>query len=181
MSSNLGRQFGSLQRLPGRPGGLAGQALGCPLTHAAVCTEDHARLLIIEWRSGKHRAIYYGPDEEHFVHEESAKDLEPQFSYSAYVTCEGLNHDALAVLPLADLAGGQVGSLWNASRAAIREHFNARRLERRREQVAEWKKNRTYPYEGEPQTEAEKAERAVFDVVSGALSQQISTRSPTPG
>jgi hypothetical protein len=80
------------------------------------------------------------------------------------------------MLPLADMAGGYVGALWNASRRAIREHFHARRLERRREQVAKWKEDKTYPYEGEPKTEAERAERAVFDVVSGTLSQQISAK-----
>ena len=104
------------------------------------------------------------------------QNLEPHFSYSAYVTWEGLDHDALAMLPLGDLAGGAVGALWTATRQAIREHFNARRLERRRAQVTEWKRNKTYPYEGEPKSEAEKAERAVFDVVSGALSQQISRK-----
>jgi hypothetical protein len=144
------------------------------LTFADDATQHEASLLIIEWKAGTHRAIYYGPDDEHFVHEESAKELEPPFSYSAYVTWEGLSHDAVAMLPLGDMAGGAVGGLWNATRDAIHEHFHARRRERRRAQVAEWKKNKTYPYEGEPRTEAEKAERAVFDVVSGTLSQQIS-------
>ena len=138
--------------------------------------QQEAALHIIEWKSGKHRAIYYGPDKEHFLHEESAKDLESLFRYSAYVTWDGLDHDALAVIGLGDLAGGNVGALWNAARDAIREHFASRRRERRREQVARWKQDKVYPYEGEPTTETEKAERAVFDVVSGALSPQISSK-----
>lgn len=139
--------------------------------------EHHsASLRIIEWKSGSHRAIYYGPDGEHFLHEESAKDLETSFRYSAYVSWEGLDHDALAVIGLGDMAGGSVGALWNATRDAIRSHFAVRRRERRREQVVKWKQDKVYPYEGEPSSEAEKAERAVFDVVSGVLSPQISAK-----
>jgi Histidine kinase-, DNA gyrase B-, and HSP90-like ATPase len=138
--------------------------------------EHKAELLIIEWRSGRHRATYYGPDSEHFVHEEPGKDIEAQFSYSAYVSWPGLDHDALAVLPLGDMAPEPVCDLWDASRKAIRGHFNNRRRERRRAQVDKWKQDGTYPYTGEPASETEKAERAIFDVVSGALSQQISTR-----
>jgi len=138
--------------------------------------EQQGLLHIIEWRSGKHRALYYGPDDRHFLYEESAKDLEPQFSYSAYITWNGLNHGALSMLPLGDMAPGDIGSLWQAVQRALHEHFAGRRRERRRDQLAKWKKDRVYPYEGEPKTESEKAERAVFDVVSGTLSQQISTK-----
>lgn len=129
---------------------------------------------VIEWRSGKHRAIYYGPDEHHFPVEEPGGEVEGQYSFSAYVTWDGLNHDAVAVLGLGDMAPEPINQLWRASRRAIREHFNRRRRERRREQVEKWKETGVYPYQGEPATEPEKAERAVFDVVSGALVPHIS-------
>jgi histidine kinase/DNA gyrase B/HSP90-like ATPase len=139
-------------------------------------TSYQAKLRIIEWKSGSHRAIYYGQDDEHFIHEESAKDVESQFRYSAYVTWDGLDDEAASLVGLGDMAGGAVSALWNATRDAIRSHFAGRRRERRREQVIKWKQQKIYPYEGEPKTEAEKAERAVFDVVSGTLSPQISTK-----
>jgi hypothetical protein len=135
-----------------------------------------AKLRIIEWKSGMHRAIYYGKDEEHFLHEESAKDCEPRFRFSAYVTWDRLDDEALSVIGLGDMAGGAVGSLWAAAREGIRDHFANRRRERRREQVIKWKQDKVYPYPDEPKTEAERAERALFDVVSGALSAQISTK-----
>jgi hypothetical protein len=135
-----------------------------------------AQLRIIEWKSGTHRAIYYGWDNEHFLYEESAKDVEPQFRFSAYVTWEGLDDDALSVVGLGDMAGGSIAALWNAARDGIRDHFNARRRLRRREQVTKWKNDKVYPYVEEPKSETERAERAVFDVVSGALSTQISAK-----
>lgn len=135
-----------------------------------------AQLRIIEWRTGTHRAIYYGRDSEHFVHEESARDVEPQFNFSAYVTWPGFDDDALSLIGLGELAGGSVGALWTAVRDGIRDHFNARRRERRRDQVTKWKTDKVYPYTGDPQSDAERAERTVFDVISGALSPQISSK-----
>ena len=128
---------------------------------------------IIEWRSGKHRAVYFGPDGDHFPYEESGSDFESQFAYSAYITWPGLDPDELNVLGLRDMAPGDVGALWAVVRRTIQEHFAARRRKRRREQVEQWKESGVYPYQGEPVSEPERAERAVFDVVSGTLVQHI--------
>jgi hypothetical protein len=129
---------------------------------------------VIEWRSGKHRAVYFGSDEDHFLYEESGSDLESHFTYSAYVTWPRLGHTELAALGLGDMAPGEVGELWTAMRKAIREHFASRRRQRRREQVEKWKESGAYPYQGDPISQPERAERAVFDVVSGTLAQHIS-------
>jgi len=134
----------------------------------------HGRLRIIEWRSGKHRALYFGPDEQHFVYEEPGNDIEGQYPYSAYVTWDGLDVERVGVLGLGDLAPEPVSDLRHSVRQAIREHFARRRRERRREQVQDWKATGVYPYQGDPATEPEQAERAVFDVVSGALAPHIS-------
>lgn len=136
--------------------------------------ENEAVLRIIEWRSGKHRAVSFGPDADHFPYETSGTPFENQFTYSAYVTWNKLGIDELAALGLGDMAPGAVGELWTAAREAIRDHFNARRRERRREQVEHWKETGVYPYKTEPATETERAERAVFDVVSGTLVPHIS-------
>jgi len=132
-----------------------------------------AALRIIEWKTVKHRAIYYGQDAEHFVYEESAVDVETQFRYSAYVTWDGLDHEALSVIGLGDMSDAPVGALWTAARSGIREHFQNRRRERRRDQLEKWKKEDVYPFEGEAKSETEKAERAIFDVVAGTIAAQI--------
>lgn len=136
--------------------------------------ENEAVLRIIEWRSGKHRAVSFGPDADHFPFETSGTAFENQFTYSAYVTWDKLGIDELAALGLGDMAPDAVGELWTAAREAIRDHFNARRRERRREQVEHWKETGVYPYKSEPANETERAERAVFDVVSGTLVPHIS-------
>lgn len=132
-----------------------------------------ATVRIIEWRSGKHRAVAFGRDNNSFPYEESGNEFESQFAYSAYVTWSALGSDELAVLGLRDMASGDVGDLWKAVRAAIHEHFASRRRDRRREQIKQWQESGVYPYQGEPASEPERAERAVFDVVSGTLVPHI--------
>lgn len=136
-----------------------------------------ASLRIIEWKNGNHRALYYGPDAEHFVFEEPAKDVEPVYHFSAYVTWDGLDDKALSVLGLGDIAGGAVSAMWAAAREGIRSHFTTRRRERRKEQIDRWKQDKIYPYEGEAKTETEKVERAVFDVFAGTIAPQISNKA----
>lgn len=141
-----------------------------------VGTHHEAALRVIEWQSVKHRAIYYGQDAEHFVYEESAVDVETQFRYSAYVTWAGFDHDALSLIGLGDMSDAPVGALWTAARKGIREHFQNRRRERRRDQLDKWKQDNVYPFEGEAKSETEKAERTIFDVVAGTIATQIPTK-----
>ncbi|GHH32662.1 ATP-binding protein [Lentzea cavernae] len=147
-----------------------------PVEFSDGSATHHCQVRIIEWRSGKHRALYFGPDEHRFVYEEPGSDVEAQFPYSAYITWEGLTSEHLEVIGLGDMAGSPVSDLWKAARQAIREHFNTRRRERRREQVDQWKSTGVYPYKGTPKTEPERIERVVFDVVSGTLVPHISKR-----
>lgn len=135
---------------------------------------NEATVRIIEWRTGKHRALHFGPDVDHFPFETSGADFENQYAHSAYVTWSGLGIDELSLLRLGDMAQNEVGELWDVVRRTIRGHFNGRRRERRREQVERWKKTGIYPYKGEPTNKSDRAERAVFDVVSGTLVPHIS-------
>ncbi|WP_427888642.1 ATP-binding protein [Kribbella sp. GL6] len=127
---------------------------------------------VIEWRSGTHRRLYFGGDDQHFTFELDGSDVESQFAFSAYVTCAALQDQAEAV-QLADLAPEPINEIRRAARRLLREHFALRRRQRRREQIVSWQERGIYPYRGDPASEAEAAERAVFDVVSGTLSPHI--------
>jgi hypothetical protein len=138
---------------------------------AAVIT-----IRIIEWRTGRHRAVYFGEDEERFVVEMSGAELESQTAFSAYVTWADFDVDTFSELGLGEMAPDPAGAVWRATKTAVRDHFASRRRSRRRDQINEWKSKGIYPYEAEPTTEADKAERAVFDIVSSALVPQIPKR-----
>lgn len=92
------------------------------------------------------------------------------------MTWAGLDHDALSLIGLGDMSDEAVGALWTAARKGIREHFQNRRRERRRDQLDKWKQDNVYPFEGEAKSETEKAERAIFDVVAGTIAPQIPSK-----
>lgn len=76
-------------------------------------------------------------------------------------------------LPLAELQAGEFSEVIAAVRERIKTHFKAREQERRAEQVQKWKTQGDYPYEGDPQTEAERAERETFDYVATTVARKF--------
>src|ERR1041385_7210043 len=53
-----------------------------------------------------------------------------------------------------------------SARDKMRDHFRGRSAEVATELVEEWKKEKLYPYEGDPKSDVERAERQVFEVVA---------------
>ena len=58
-------------------------------------------------------------------------------------------------------------------RTLLKDHFEDRRAEKRRELVQGWKQQGTYPYQGEPRTEEDQVERATFDVVATSINRHV--------
>lgn len=56
---------------------------------------------------------------------------------------------------------------------AIKGYFRERQAERARSVVEEWKAESIYPYEGEPRTTLEEAERQVFEIVAVTASEYL--------
>lgn len=135
--------------------------------------EQLASARIIEWNTGKHRALYFGPDTDHFVYETAGDQFEKHFSFSVYITWPGLGSEELSLLGLHEMAEGDVGELWRTTGRVVRNYFNTRRREQRRHLIEQWQDNGIYPYTSEPKTDTEQAERAVFDAISGTIAAQI--------
>jgi hypothetical protein len=53
-----------------------------------------------------------------------------------------------------------------AAKETMRDHFRRRASEKALGLVAEWQREKVYPYEGQPATAIEEAERQVFNVVA---------------
>ena len=60
-----------------------------------------------------------------------------------------------------------------AAKAGMKDHFRAREAEDAQALVREWKEQKIYPYEGEPEDPLETAERQVFDVVAVNLNAYL--------
>ncbi len=133
--------------------------------------EQAARLRVIEWRVGSERSLYLC-DAEGIPVDEAGSKAAPDFTYSAYVLWPPMPDHRNDWL-LGESEQTAVGALLTAARAQLDEHFETRRAEQRRQLVAEWKEKKTYPYKGQPTSEADKVERATFDVVSTSIRRHI--------
>ena len=129
-------------------------------------------LRIIEWVSDPGRAIHLCDISGAVLSTVSPEIHTPGFNYTAYLLWDELGSRSEELL-LAELQSGELADVIDAARSQIRTHFHARETERRAEQVQKWKDEGDYPYVGEPQTEAERAERETFDYVATTVARKI--------
>jgi hypothetical protein len=143
-----------------------------PLVNLTKAAQDPPVLRIIEWATDPGRAIHLC-DLSGSVLETISPDIHtPGFNYTAYVLWEEFS-TRTDDLRLADLQAGEFGEVIAAVREQIKAHFRAREAQRRAEQVQQWKNEGDYPYDGEPQTEAERAERETFDYVATTVARKL--------
>jgi hypothetical protein len=102
----------------------------------------------------------------------------PGHHFTAYLLWDGLK-DYLDDLVLAEWQESPVQPLIEAAREQLREHFRQRDEERRRDQVIRWKAEKVYPYESEPTSAAEAAERQVFDHVATTIARRLPAAQPS--
>lgn len=132
-----------------------------------------ARVRVIEWREAAERAVHLC-DADGVPVDDLPDAPAPDFRYSAYVLWEGMpNHRNEAALADFEAEPSVVGALVDAVRLRLKDYFDERRAQKRREVVEGWKRQGTYPYPGEPQTEEEQVERATFDVVATSINRHV--------
>lgn len=125
-----------------------------------------AELHVIEWRADTKRTLYLCSADGFPLDQFETKFHVPGFSFSAYLKSQYVellhNDDRLG---LAEMDPPLAASIEKA-RETIKNYFRDRASERGRNVVDEWKAADVYPYRGEPQSDVEKAERQVFDIVA---------------
>jgi hypothetical protein len=67
------------------------------------------------------------------------------------------------------------------ARTSIKTIFRNRAAEKAKAVVDEWKAKKIYPYEGEAQTQIEKAERQIFDIVAVTVQEATPDFNEAPG
>jgi hypothetical protein len=132
-----------------------------------------ATLTIIEWRKPVERKILLCDEDGFTLGEAQARFHAPGFNFTVYLRWSGFRKriDALTVADFdADLT-----AVIDSARAAARAYFHERTREHERETIERWKKEGVYPYEEEPEPEAEvdRAERALFDIVATTAATTI--------
>lgn len=96
----------------------------------------------------------------------------PGHHFTAYLLWDGFRR-YLDELTLADWEDSALRPVMDAAREHLREHFRKREEERRREQVMQWQAEKVYPYDLEPASAAQAAERQVFDHVATTIARRL--------
>jgi hypothetical protein len=90
----------------------------------------------------------------------------PGFEFTAYLKSSLIRElDAEGNLVFEEIDPA-LNVLIESARSTLREHFRRRAAETTIELVESWKKEKIYPYQGEPKDIVEAVERQVFDVVA---------------
>jgi hypothetical protein len=125
-----------------------------------------ASLEIVEWRIKAQRRLFFC-DANGFPLDETTPGIQaPGFEFTAYVKSDYFA-DLLAsnLLDLANMDPA-VDRCLSAAKKVMREHFRKRAAEKAAGLVQEWRNEKVYPYEGEPTSVVERAEREVFNVLA---------------
>ncbi|MCZ7590540.1 MAG: ATP-binding protein [Gaiella sp.] len=134
-----------------------------------------AKLTIIEWIKPVERAMYLCDEDGFTLSETPARFHAPGFNFTLYVRWAGFR-ERIADLSVAEF-DADLTAVIDTARAAARIYFNERTREHERETIERWKEEGVYPYEAEPEPEAEveRAERALFDIVATTAAPTIDT------
>jgi hypothetical protein len=131
-------------------------------------------LTVIEWKHQVERALYLCDENGISLHALPPNIQAPGYHFTGYVRSRYIRElDKQGLLVLEELHA-DVTELITRAKAKLRDHFRSRAAEDAAALVEAWKKERVYPYEGEPQGHVEVAERQVFDVVAVNLNSYLS-------
>jgi hypothetical protein len=123
-------------------------------------------LTIIEWNKTTDRALFLCDENGVALHKVSAGIHAPGFEFTAYLKSPLITElDAEGSLVLEEIDPA-LHVFIESARDTLRDHFRRRAAETTIELVESWKKEKIYPYQGEPKDIVEAVERQVFDVVA---------------
>ena len=137
------------------------------------------RLDIIEWKSATNRALYLCNKKGFPLAEIERRFHIGAFQFSAYLKSAYISKlQTEGTLELAEM-NPLVVAVADEAQVAIKDYFRNRAAQEARTVVEEWKVSQVYPYEGEPTTRIEQAERQVFDIVAVTAWQYLPDSSTT--
>lgn len=143
-----------------------------PVSLSVDGIEDEIPLTIIEWSTKVERALHFCDADGVSLAQIPPGIQAPGFEFTAYLTWDGFKETHTQIL-LGDMAEEPLPAIIEAAKDALRTHFKERAAQRGAELVQAWKADNTYPYDGEPTTEVERAERDLFEVVAVAAASVV--------
>ena len=129
--------------------------------------DERIVLEVIEWEVSAERRIYLCDLEGVTLADVQAQTRAPGFNFTAYLSWRGFR-EREHELGLAEM--NDMRSIIDVARKTLQEHFNRRIEQARPDLISQWKSEASYPYEGEPSSALDEANRELFDITAIALS-----------
>ena len=120
---------------------------------------------VIEWHDQFDRALFLCDANGITLHQMPPGIQAPGFHFTAYARWDGFRAHESDLL-LADTGLPETAGAIEASRDALRKHFQQRAIEQARMLVDEWRDENVHPYPDPPADNAERAEQALFNYVA---------------
>lgn len=132
-----------------------------------------AELEIIEWRNVTTRGLYLCTEQGFPLSKVTTRFHVGEFHFSAYLKSPFITKlHGEAQLDLAEM-NPLLNDCVEEAQQTIKTYFRERAAERARTVVEEWKADNVYPYQGEPKSPLEDAERKVFDILAVTASDYM--------
>jgi hypothetical protein len=139
--------------------------------------KGEASLTVIEWSIPVERSLYLCDAGGASLQEVRPQIHAPGFDFTGYVRWDGFAKH-LHNLSLAEWGGNEdLDEPIEKAKELLRDHFRDRSSEATKRLIEDWKTDEAYPYQGEPQSTVERAERQVFDVVALAAAKAVTSSS----
>lgn len=125
-----------------------------------------AKLIVVEWKKSTTRHLYLCDASGFALHSMLVGIKAPNLNFTAYVRSAYFRklHDNNELM--LDELQPAIACVHEAAKNILRNYYQRRIAEQAAEVVDEWKRDRVYPYEGEPTSNVERSERQVFDVIA---------------
>ncbi|BCH58948.1 hypothetical protein RvVAR0630_15720 [Agrobacterium vitis] len=124
------------------------------------------KLNVIEWKSASERWLFLCGEEGFPLHRITPRFHSPGHQFSAYLKSSYvITLQEQGLLELAEMNPPLIKAL-ESTAEAIKAYFRDRDIEAISSEIDQWKAQEIYPYERDPETAVEKAERKVFDIVA---------------
>ena len=128
--------------------------------------EEHLELEVIEWGVSAERRIYLCDLDGVPLADVRAQSRAPGFNFTAYLSWRGFREREHEI-GLAEM--NDMRPIIDVARKTLQEHFNRRIEEARPDIISQWKSEASYPYEGEPSSAIDAANRELFEITAIAL------------
>jgi len=130
-------------------------------------TTHEVKLDLIEWKSATERHFFLC-GEHGFPFQRLAPSFHtPGYRFSAYLRSSYIDDlQERGELDFSDMIASELAESQDAAAEIIKGHFENKDADAAQTEICQWKADAVYPFQAEPQSPVEKAERKVFDIVA---------------